>query len=121
MPRPSRLAAAARAAATPRRAAPRPRRAEVPCVALTRRGGGTRVRPQTGASTLKLKSVSGKEVANKRTDLQAMLDYFNIDVDNPVNVMGQDAARKFLSAGTARVRPASMSAVCPRALSRAGR
>jgi hypothetical protein len=59
---------------------------------------------QTGASTLKLKSANGREVGSKRLDLQRLLDHFNIDVDNPINVMTQDASRKFLHSGTNKAR-----------------
>ena len=37
-------------------------------------------------------------------DLQRLLDHFNIDVDNPINVMTQDASRKFLHSGTNKAR-----------------
>ena len=47
-------------------------------------------------STLKLRSHSGKEVANKKSELERLADHFNIDVDNPVNVMTQDHSRAFL-------------------------
>jgi hypothetical protein len=61
---------------------------------------------QTGTCTLKLKAAGGREVGNKRADLQRLLDHFNIDVDNPINVMTQDASRKFLHSGTNKARRA---------------
>jgi len=55
---------------------------------------------QTGSTTLKLKSASGKEVSSRRADLERLCDHFNIDVENPINVMTQDTSRQFLQKGT---------------------
>ena len=44
-------------------------------------------------------------------DLQRLLDHFNIDVDNPINVMTQDASRKFLHSGTNKARSGPCRAV----------
>ncbi|KAG0233614.1 Structural maintenance of chromosomes protein 6 [Actinomortierella wolfii] len=49
-----------------------------------------------GSSGYKLKSVKGKTISTKRDELAAMCDHMNIQVDNPMNVLGQDAARQFL-------------------------
>ncbi|KAF9159572.1 Structural maintenance of chromosomes protein 6 [Actinomortierella ambigua] len=49
-----------------------------------------------GSSGYKLKSTKGKTVSTKRDELAAMCDHMNIQVDNPMNVLGQDAARQFL-------------------------
>ncbi|KAF9970519.1 Structural maintenance of chromosomes protein 6 [Actinomortierella ambigua] len=49
-----------------------------------------------GSSGYKLKSFKGKTVSTKRDELAAMCDHMNIQVDNPMNVLGQDAARQFL-------------------------
>ena len=91
---------------------------------------GTLVAPrptQTGAATLKIKSAAGKELGSRRTELQSILDHFNIDVDNPINIMTQDGSRKFLHSGTnkargaawrraARVKTLGCRAACARAL-----
>ena len=58
-----------------------------------------------GGNTLKLKSASGKVVSSKRDELVALRDHFNIDVENPINVMTQDTSRQFLHQGNAKVRP----------------
>ena len=55
---------------------------------------------QSGSNTLKLKSASGREVSTKRADLDRLCDHFNIDVENPINVMGQDTSRQFLQKGS---------------------
>lgn len=50
----------------------------------------------SGASTYKLKSASNNVVSTSRADLLKMILYMNIQVDNPVCVMTQDASRGFL-------------------------
>ena len=57
-----------------------------------------------GQSTLKLKNSKEKDVAGGRKELERMLDHFNIDVNNPINVMTQDSSRQFLQSGSAKVR-----------------
>ncbi|KAL7417414.1 hypothetical protein BDY24DRAFT_374788 [Mrakia frigida] len=59
---------------------------------------------RTGAaSTYKIKSSLGpkgkekKTISSKRDELDRVLDHMNIQVDNPINVLSQDAARAFLS------------------------
>ena len=54
----------------------------------------------TGASTLRIRNAEGKEVTKKRDDLLAITDHFNIQVDNPINVLTQDMARQFLHNST---------------------
>ncbi|KAG2155901.1 P-loop containing nucleoside triphosphate hydrolase protein [Suillus bovinus] len=51
-----------------------------------------------GSSSWKIKSKDGKVVSTKRDELSAICDHMNIQVDNPMNVLSQDAARQFLSA-----------------------
>lgn len=50
----------------------------------------------SGASTYKLKSASGSVISTSRADLLKLILYMNIQVDNPVCVMTQDASRGFL-------------------------
>jgi chromosome segregation ATPase len=45
-------------------------------------------------------SAAGKAVSSKRADLERLCDHFNIDVENPINVMGQDTSRQFLQKGS---------------------
>jgi len=56
-----------------------------------------------GASGFKIKSGRDhKIVSNKRDGLQAILDHFMIQADNPLNVLNQDAAKKFLNASSSK-------------------
>ncbi|CAO1633857.1 unnamed protein product [Sympodiomycopsis kandeliae] len=50
-----------------------------------------------GGGHWKMKSKDGKTVSSKRQELTAFCDHANIQVDNPMNVLTQDAARQFLS------------------------
>lgn len=50
----------------------------------------------SGASTYKLKSTTGAVISTTRSDLLKLILYMNIQVDNPVCVMTQDASRSFL-------------------------
>ncbi|KAF9523412.1 P-loop containing nucleoside triphosphate hydrolase protein [Crepidotus variabilis] len=51
-----------------------------------------------GSPTWKIMNASGKVVSTKKDELAAICDHMNIQVDNPMNVLTQDAARQFLSA-----------------------
>ncbi|KAK0235306.1 P-loop containing nucleoside triphosphate hydrolase protein [Armillaria nabsnona] len=53
-----------------------------------------------GSSTWKIQSKAGKVISAKRDELSAICDHMNIQVDNPMNVLTQDAARQFLSASS---------------------
>ncbi|KAF8500946.1 P-loop containing nucleoside triphosphate hydrolase protein [Russula emetica] len=57
----------------------------------------TRRFTKEGASSYKIKSRDGKIISTKREELSAICDHMNIQVDNPMNVLTQDAARQFLS------------------------
>ncbi|KAF5369424.1 hypothetical protein D9758_002600 [Tetrapyrgos nigripes] len=59
----------------------------------------TRRFTKDGSSTWKIRSHDGKKViSTKKDELAAICDHMNIQVDNPMNVLTQDAARQFLSA-----------------------
>ncbi|KAJ3814073.1 P-loop containing nucleoside triphosphate hydrolase protein [Lentinula aff. lateritia] len=59
----------------------------------------TRRFTKEGSSTWKIRgSKSNHTVSSKREELSAICDHMNIQVDNPMNVLTQDAARQFLSA-----------------------
>ncbi|KAI0061628.1 P-loop containing nucleoside triphosphate hydrolase protein [Artomyces pyxidatus] len=58
----------------------------------------TRTFTNQGSSSYKIKSRDGKLISTKREELSAICDHMNIQVDNPMNVLTQDAARQFLSA-----------------------
>lgn len=49
-----------------------------------------------GSSTYRIKNSSGKLVSSSRKDLLKILLFMNIQVDNPVCVLNQDASRAFL-------------------------
>lgn len=55
----------------------------------------------TGANSLKIKSESGETVGTRVDELNKLADHFCIDVDNPITVMTQDMAKKFLHTGDA--------------------
>lgn len=55
---------------------------------------------RNGPATFSLKSENGKEVSNKKRDLQVIVDYFAVPVMNPMCFLSQDAARSFLTAST---------------------
>lgn len=50
----------------------------------------------SGASTYKLKSETGRVIASSRQDLGKLTLCLNIQVENPVLILNQDAARSFL-------------------------
>lgn len=52
---------------------------------------------KSGASGFKIKSENGRIVSTKKTELDAITDYFSLQIDNPMNVLSQDMARQFLS------------------------
>lgn len=56
----------------------------------------TRTISASGSSAYKLKSESGQVVTTSRAELQKMILFLNIQVDNPVCVLNQDLARSFL-------------------------
>ncbi|KAF8628635.1 hypothetical protein AX15_003769 [Amanita polypyramis BW_CC] len=57
----------------------------------------TRRFTKEGTSTWKIKSKDGRVISSKREELSTICDHMNIQVDNPLNVLTQDAARQFLS------------------------
>ncbi|KAL0960989.1 hypothetical protein HGRIS_005984 [Hohenbuehelia grisea] len=58
----------------------------------------TRRFTKEGSSTWKIKSKDNRTISTKKEELAAICDHMNIQVDNPMNVLTQDAARQFLSA-----------------------
>lgn len=49
-----------------------------------------------GSGHWRLRSAEGRVVSTKREELEAICDHANIQVDNPMNILSQDAARQFL-------------------------
>ncbi|XP_055333623.1 structural maintenance of chromosomes protein 6-like [Paramacrobiotus metropolitanus] len=50
----------------------------------------------------KICSASGKVISKKRADLDAILQHYNIQVNNPVFLMNQDTCRSFLNSKTGK-------------------
>lgn len=55
-----------------------------------------------GGGTWKTKSALGNIVSSKREELNAICDHCHIQVDNPLNVLSQDASRQFLGSSDSR-------------------
>lgn len=55
---------------------------------------------KAGSSSYKLKSAEDRLITNKKADLDDLLDYFALQMDNPINVLTQDQSRQFLSNST---------------------
>jgi structural maintenance of chromosomes protein 6 len=53
-----------------------------------------------GSSGYKLKAESGKIISTKKETLDEITDYFQIQVDNPMNILTQDKAREFLASSS---------------------
>lgn len=51
---------------------------------------------KSGTSGYKICTASGRSVSTKRSDLEAITDHFNLQIDNPLNVLSQDSARSFI-------------------------
>ncbi|PIN15085.1 DNA repair protein RAD18 (SMC family protein) [Handroanthus impetiginosus] len=54
------------------------------------------------ASSITLKNSQGRRVGTKKEDLREIVEYFNIDVENPCVIMSQDKSREFLHSGNAK-------------------
>jgi len=52
---------------------------------------------RNGTSGFKLKSENGRIISTKKAELDAITDFFSLQIDNPMNVLSQDMARQFLS------------------------
>ncbi|OJD37996.1 dna repair protein [Diplodia corticola] len=55
---------------------------------------------KNGASGFKIKNVKEKVVSTKKSDLEDIIDAFQLQMDNPMNVLSQDMARQFLNHST---------------------
>lgn len=52
---------------------------------------------RSGSSGYKLLNENGRIVSTKRADLDDLVEYFQMQIDNPMNILTQDAARQFLN------------------------
>ncbi|KAK4698958.1 structural maintenance of chromosomes protein 6, partial [Phenoliferia sp. Uapishka_3] len=55
-----------------------------------------------GGGGYKIKNAAGKTIDTKKATLDAILDHFNVQVDNPMTVLTQDQSRQFLANSTPR-------------------
>ncbi|KAF3061267.1 Structural maintenance of chromosomes protein 6 [Daldinia childiae] len=55
---------------------------------------------KSGASGFKLKSTTNRIISTKKGDVDDVVEYYCLQVDNPLNVLSQDNARQFLNAAT---------------------
>ncbi|KAI1452968.1 P-loop containing nucleoside triphosphate hydrolase protein [Annulohypoxylon moriforme] len=55
---------------------------------------------KSGSSGFKLKASGGRIISNKKSDVDDIVEYYCLQVDNPLNVLSQDNARQFLNAAT---------------------
>lgn len=56
----------------------------------------------SGSASFKLKSATERLITTKRADLEDMLDYLALQLDNPMNVLTQDMARQFLNSSSSK-------------------
>lgn len=55
---------------------------------------------KSGTSGFKIKADNGRIVSTKKIDLDYITEFFNLQIDNPMNVLSQDMARQFLSSSS---------------------
>jgi chromosome segregation ATPase len=55
---------------------------------------------RTGSSGYRLKNDRGRIVSHKKADVDDMIEYYQLMVDNPMNVLTQDAAKSFITSST---------------------
>lgn len=59
---------------------------------------------KNGSSGYKLKNSAGRLVSSKKGDVDDLLEYYQLQVDNPMNVLTQDAAKTFITASTPKMK-----------------
>lgn len=55
---------------------------------------------KSGSSGYRLKNAIGRTISTKKGDVDDIIEYFNLQVDNPMNVLTQDAAKSFIQNST---------------------
>ncbi|KAK4159647.1 hypothetical protein QBC43DRAFT_326813 [Cladorrhinum sp. PSN259] len=55
---------------------------------------------KTGSSGFKIKSATETPISTKKQEVDEIVEYFALQVDNPLNVLSQDNAREFLNTST---------------------
>lgn len=56
---------------------------------------------RSGNTSWKLKNEFGKIISNRKGDVDDMIEYYQLQVDNPMNVLTQDAAKTFITKSNA--------------------
>ncbi|TVY42352.1 Structural maintenance of chromosomes protein [Lachnellula subtilissima] len=59
---------------------------------------------KNGSSGYKLKNSAGRLVSSKKGDVDDLIEYYQLQVDNPMNVLTQDAAKTFITASTPKMK-----------------
>lgn len=59
---------------------------------------------KTGTSGFKLKNANGRLVSNKKTDIEEIIEYFQLQIDNPMSILTQDNARQFITTSTPAIK-----------------
>lgn len=57
---------------------------------------------RNGGSRFRLKSETGKIVSDKKSEVEQIVEYYCLQVDNPLNILSQDNARQFLNQASAK-------------------
>lgn len=57
---------------------------------------------RAGSSGFYVKSKTGRTISTKKRDVDEIVEYYCLQVDNPLNVLSQDNARQFLNAASAK-------------------
>jgi structural maintenance of chromosomes protein 6 len=57
---------------------------------------------RNGGSGFRLKSQTGKIVSDKKSEVDQIVEYYCLQVDNPLNILSQDNARQFLNQASAK-------------------
>jgi len=55
---------------------------------------------KSGSSGFKVKSAAGRIISTKKADVDDIVEWYCLQVDNPLNILSQDNARQFLNAAS---------------------
>ncbi|OBT64140.1 hypothetical protein VE03_06217 [Pseudogymnoascus sp. 23342-1-I1] len=53
---------------------------------------------KSGTSGFKLKSAQGRLISTKKSDIEDVTEYFQLQIENPMSILTQDSAKQFLNA-----------------------
>ncbi|KAK2610383.1 hypothetical protein N8I77_003817 [Diaporthe amygdali] len=59
---------------------------------------------RNGGSGFRLKSQTGKVISDKKSEVDQIVEYYCLQVDNPLNILSQDNARQFLNQASAKLK-----------------